>query len=367
MPKSLRVAYTIEQSWHRVPGGTAVAALEVANEFAAGDQVDLVGVAAFHFRTPEPPWKPGFPVVKLGLPRQLMYPSWHRLRWPSVTRPIGEVSLIHATGMAVPPRDAPLVVTVHDLAWRLAPSHSTGRGRRFFESALEVALRDADLFLCSSHATAAALAAEGARPESIRVVPLGTRCAPIPEAEVEAAKSRRGLSRPYLIWVGTVEPRKNLPGLLRAVASMDRRDFDVVLVGPSGWMEDLDGLAAPLGNRVRAMGFLEARERDALVSGASVFCFPSFLEGFGLPVLEAMAQGTPVITSRATATEEVLGDTGHLVDPTDHRDIADAIETVLAEPEAAALQAERARERASTFTWARTAELTLNAYLEAVR
>src|SRR5690349_16115331 len=104
MTDALRVAMTLEQCWHRVPGGTGVAGIEMARAVAAHEEVDVIGVAAFHRAEPPVPWKPPVPVKHLPLPRLAMYETWHRIRWPKVQQATGPVDVIHATSIAVPPR-----------------------------------------------------------------------------------------------------------------------------------------------------------------------------------------------------------------------------------------------------------------------
>src|SRR5437764_1575661 len=132
---------TIEQCWHRVPGGTAVAALGLIRALREEPAVELVGVAAAHRRPPPPAWVPPVRVRHLRLPRALLYESWHVLRRPPVERATGPVDMIHATALAMPPRSAPIVLTVHDLSFRHFPEHFTRAGRRFFEQSLVLAVR----------------------------------------------------------------------------------------------------------------------------------------------------------------------------------------------------------------------------------
>ena len=136
---SVRVAVTLEQCWHRVPGGTASSALAAVRALEARDDLELTGVSARHRRPPPDPWVPTIAVHPLPLPRLGLYESWHRLRRPAVERATGPVDVIYVTGMAVPPPTVPLVVTVHDLSFLHEPSHSTRRGLRFFHRAVELA------------------------------------------------------------------------------------------------------------------------------------------------------------------------------------------------------------------------------------
>jgi glycosyltransferase involved in cell wall biosynthesis len=357
----LRVAMTLEQCWHRVPGGTAVAALGMARALQRRGDLELVGVAALHRGTPHG-WKPPVAVLALPLPRLVLYESWHRLRWPQVQRATGSVDVVHATSLAVPPRSAPLVVTIHDLAWVHEPGHFTGHGVRFFEAGLAHARAEADLVMCSSEATLRDCEAAGFDRKRLRLVPLGVDAVPASVAEVERVRRRYGLAAPYVLWTGTVEPRKNLGGLLGAFADVGA-DADLVLVGPEGWNEDLGALVsgAP---RVRPLGFVPAADLAPLYAGARLFCFPSLLEGFGFPVLEAMAQGTPVVTSTGTSTEELAGDAAVLVDPRDPAAIAAGMKQVLGDEELHSTLSSAGRARAALYTWERCAELVRRAYEE---
>jgi glycosyltransferase involved in cell wall biosynthesis len=292
------------------------------------------------------------------VPPHVLYETWHRLRRPHVERATGPVDVIHATGVAVPPRTAPLVVTVHDLSYLVYPEHFSRQGRRFFRHALELTRRDADLVLCSSEATRRHCVEAGLDPGRLRVVPLGADVAAASGEDVARVRAEHGLARPYVLWVGTLEPRKNLPRLLEAYARLDG-DAELVLVGPRGWNQELD---PPPGARL--LGFVPGEDLPPLYAGAAAFCFPSLLEGFGMPVVDAMAQGTPVVTSSGTSTEELAGDAGLVVDPLDVDAIAGALDRVLGDPELARGLGEAGRAQAATYTWERTAALTAAAYSE---
>ncbi len=362
----MRVALTLEQCWHRVPGGSATSVLALARALVAGGDVDLVGVAARHPAPPPDAFAPPVPVDHLPLPRLALYEAWHALRRPRVEAATGPVDLVHATAVAVPGCRAPLVVTVHDLAFLSEPGHVTRHGLRFFRRGTELTRRHARLVLVPSEATARECVDAGIGRDRIRVVPWGVTPQEVDDDRRAAARARHGLGRPYVLFVGTVEPRKNLSRVVEAVAALDRPDVELVLVGPEGWNEDLRALLDRLPGRVRALGFLAPDELAPLYDGAAVVAYPSLREGFGLPVLEAMAQGAPVVTSRGTATEEVAGDAAVLVDPTSVDAIAAGLDQVLRDEAGAVALGRRARERAAGFTWDRTAELTVAAYREAL-
>lgn len=363
-----RVAVTVEQCWHRVPGGTATSILGTLTALGRRGGLELVGVAARHPEPPPAPFRPSVPVAHLSLPRLALYEAWHAVGWPAVERATGPVDVVHATAIAIPPTRAPLVVTIHDLAFLAEPTHATRHGNRFFRRGTELARRHARLVLVPSEATAAECRDAGFDPGRIRLVPWGVEVRDVDVDDVAAVRARHGLARPFVLFVGTIEPRKNLGAVVSAMAILAGRDLDLVLVGPDGWNEDLDRRLHSLagsGIGVRRLGFVSPDELAALYAACAAFCFPSLREGFGMPVLEAMAHGAPVVTSAGTATAEVAGDDALLVDPRSHQQVAAALARLLDEPALADDLRRRGRARAATFTWERTAELTAAAYSEA--
>ena len=240
MTARLRVAVTVEQCWHRVPGGTATSILGLLGALVAQHDLELVGVAARHSSAPPAGFDPPIPVRHLPLPRPALYEAWHGLRRPSVQRATGPVDLVHATAVAVPPKRGPLVVTIHDLAFLDDPTLVTRHGNRFFRRGTALARRDADLVMVPSRATAAACERAGFDPDRIRVVAWGVDVRPAPPEAVEEVRRRFGLARPFVLFVGTLEPRKNLAGVLAAFTTLPD-DVDLVVAGPDGWNEDFAG------------------------------------------------------------------------------------------------------------------------------
>ena len=351
----LRVAAVVEQCWHRVPGGTAVSTVRTLRALADRGDVDVVGVSARHRRPPPADLAPPGPVRAVPLPRRVLYDAWHYLRRPSITRFTGPVDVVHAVGGAVPPAgSAALVVTVNDLAFRRRPEHFTKRGVRFFNRALDLTRASARIVLVPSRATAADCAAAGLDPERIRVVPLGVDAGPAGPDEADRVRARYRLPEVFVLWVGTVEPRKNLPGLLAAMARTATKP-PLVLAGPDGWGVDLGALLASARSEVRRLGPVPAEDLAGLYAAARLFVYPSLLEGFGLPVLEAMARGTPVVTSSTTATAEISDDPAGLVDPADPDALAAAIDRVVGDDAEHARRSAAALARARCFSWAATA------------
>jgi glycosyltransferase involved in cell wall biosynthesis len=153
--------------------------------------------------------------------------------------------------------------------------------------------------------------------------------------------------------------------VLEAFRALDHRDLELVLAGPQGWREDVEAAIASLRGRARWLGSLPRHDLHAVYANAAAVVYPSLAEGFGLPVLEAMAHGAPVVTSVGTATEEVARDAALLVDPLDVDAIAGAIDRIVGDPDLARRLGEAGRRRAAACTWDRTAQLMLAVYAEA--
>jgi glycosyltransferase involved in cell wall biosynthesis len=366
----MRVAVTLEQCWHEVPGGTARAALDTVDAIAARSElgVDQVGVSAWH-RSPAPAdWAPSIPVRALPLPRNLLYDAWQRLRRPQVERATGPVDVVHATSHVASASRAPWVATVHDLHFRHEPGHFTPRGVSVFERFLSLVIGEGALVVCPSEATRVDCLAAGIAADRVRVVPWGTAATPARAEAVAAVRRRHHLDRPFVFFAGTVEPRKNLATLVEAFRRLPppadpAQRPELVLAGSSGWAD----LPAGAG---RHLGFVPREELEALYAAATVVCYPSLREGFGLPVLEAMAQGAAVVTSATTSTAEVVGaaapgsghEAGVLVDPLDADALAGALDALLRDPDRRARLGAAARVRAGELTWERTARGMADAY-----
>lgn len=360
------MAVPFEQCWYEVPGGTARSTIDLARALDHRSDVEVVGVAARHRHPPPAAWQPPVTVRQLPLPRRLLHETWHAIRWPDVEHATGRVDVCHAVGGAIPGSRAPLVVTVHDLAFLHLPDLFSAQGRRFLRRALDLVRVHAAQVQVPSQATLEDCAAHGIDRQRLRLVPWGCTVSDPAPGDVEAARTRFGLPERYVVCVGTLEPRKNLAGLLEAWRRLDRADVGLVLVGPSGWGDVPEGSTFP--PNVTMTGFVDTEIRDALYRGAVASCYPSLFEGFGLPVLESMALGCPVVTSTGTATEELVGDgAGVAVDPRDPDAIAGALATLLDDEGVRARLAAAGTARAATYQWGRAAELALAGYQEVVR
>lgn len=342
-----------------MPGGTAISTVRTLGAIAGRGHWEVIGIAARHRRPAAPIAAPTVPVAHARLGRRALYASWHRLRRPSTASIAGPVDVVHATGGAVPPPgDAPLVVTIHDLAFLHRPHHFTPRGVAFMTRGFELARDEAAAVIVPSEATARDCRAHGVDADRLTVIGWGVDPVAVADADRDRVRRTHDLPDGFVLWVGTAEPRKNLPALLRATAAAA---LPLVLVGPHGWGVDLPALleANP---HARHLGPVPAADLAVLYDLATIFAYPSLEEGFGMPVLEAMAQGTAVVTSGGTATAEVVGDAGRTVDPTDPAALTAALTGLADDPQGRAALAVAGRARAATMTWDHTAAATEAVY-----
>lgn len=368
-----RVAVTLTQCWHRVPGGTATATLRLVDALRELGDVDLIGVGPTGdlrrpstwapSSLPAPPWTPPIPVARLPLPLPLLYDSWARVGRPGIEAATGPVDVVHLTvPMRAPSGRAPLVATVNDLFPLQEGMHPEGRGARLMRTGLRWIRDHAARVLVPSRATADDCLAAGFDEARLRIVPYGVVPVDVDDDRAAEVASSKGLRGPYVLFVGTLEPRKNLSTLLDAMLRLDRPDVTLALAGPAGWggAEDLPEVPFP----VARLGFVADSDLAALMRASAVFCFPSLAEGFGLPVLEAMASGAAVVTSATTSTAEVAGDAALLVDPLDVVALGDAIARVLDDRALSTRLRDLGRARATQWSWAETARRTTAVYEE---
>lgn len=368
-----RVALTLLASWHRTPGGTARAAIGQARALAETGEVDLIGVGAWglgpYGRSPTD--GAGLPIAtrRFPAPQQLLYGAWHRFRWPPVQLVTGRVDIVHATTITVPPRGsaAALVVTVHDLFPWTMPDRFSERGRRVLGRGLELARDEADVVLVSSRHGLAECVAHGFSADRMQVVPLGVEPgAEVGDQKVEAVRHRLGITGHMLLWVGTIEPRKNVELLLEMMGRLSDVACTLVLAGPSGWQTELEPLVDVVADRVRLLGRVSDAELVELYAAADLVLVPSWAEGFGLTALEGMAAGTPCVVSAGSALDEVVGDTGIALAPDDLDAWVETVEQLLEDADRRELLGAAARIRSESFSWERCALATLAAYSSAL-
>jgi glycosyltransferase involved in cell wall biosynthesis len=307
----------------------------------------------------------------LSLPRPVLYDAWHVLGRAGPARHVAPVDLVHAPSPAVPPREGlPLVVTVHDAGPVTMPDATTRRGRWFHERGFAATARRARLVIAVSEFAADEVATHTHIPrERMRVVPNGVDLVRASPDDVARVTQAHGVAdRPFVFWLGTLQPRKNVGVLLEAFARLDPSEVPhrLVLAGPEGWLPADDAPIRRLGDRVKLLGQVSEDVARALYAGADLFAFPSRHEGFGLPVLEAMVQGTPVVAGDIPSLREVGGDAARFVDPDDADAWADAIGSLLADQAARDRLVARGSERVPAYSWDRCIDATVAVYREAL-
>ena len=299
--------------------------------------------------------------------RAVLSPHRHevlnKLRWlPAVEDAAGLDAMLYPYWPCPPrrrPEAPPAVTVVHDLAFRVRPREVPWQQRVYMGAILGPALRRSARVLTPSEATRRDLLEHYRAPglaDRVRVVPEGWSLGGVTPGSLP-----EGLEPGFLLAVGTIEPRKNYPRLLAAYRMLKARGCasPLVVVGRVGWAYGgaLDELRAEPG--VRLLGHVDDPTLRALYRGAAALAFPSLYEGFGLPLLEAMAEGLPAVAGRAGALPELAGEAALLVDPGDVRAIADALERVLGDSELRARLATAGPRRAAAYTWTAAAEATL--------
>ena len=293
------------------------------------------------------------PGRRIPIPASALLRTWARVDHPTVERWAGPVDVVHGTNFVVPPsRKAARLVTVHDLTPVRFPELCSATSLRY-----PALIRRAVEQGASVHTVSRAMADEvmeffGVGPDRVHVIHNGV-------TPLSAPRPRREAEPPYILAIGTVEPRKGLPDL---VAAFDRvadsiPDVHLTIAGPSGWGED--ALATSVrrsrhAGRIRRLGWTD--DRNSLIAGARVLAYPSLYEGFGLPPLEAMSLGIPVVATSAGAIPEVVGDAAVLVEPHDVAALAEGLLTVLRDPTTRDRLVTAGSERVGLFTWAQAGE-----------
>jgi glycosyltransferase involved in cell wall biosynthesis len=299
---------------------------------------------------------------------------WHRLHIPLPAELLmGACDLIHGPDFVLPPALlARRVVTIHDLAYRHFPEAAQPRIAAYLDTELPRALRAADHIIAVSEATARDLVEQFSfARERISVIYPGVDAAftsPVDDITMEEMCRSYQLTLPFILAVGTIEPRKNYGRLIRAFAEASLRPDGpplLVFAGRRGWLYDdvLEAASrADVADRVRFLGYVPDHHLPALYRAATALAMPSLYEGFGIPIIEAMATGTPVICSTAGALPEVVGDAAILVDPLDVEGLSDALLLVFTDATRRRELIERGKLRSRMFSWDASAEAHLQVY-----
>ncbi|HOE95299.1 MAG TPA: glycosyltransferase family 1 protein [Candidatus Sumerlaeota bacterium] len=325
------------------------------------------------------PWMSArvYDVKRTTLPGRLILRGWQYLGWPPAEIWTGPIDLLHSPASYIPAvRAARRVVTVHDIYFKHAPTLVDTYGGKYFYQTFERGLPEVDQIIAVSEFTRAELLKHyRVSPEKVSVVPHAVnlnRFREEPAPDDNEHLRQLGIEKPYLLCVATIEPRKNLVTLLEAYARA-RRIMEaggqklprLVITGQPAWgIKPFEARLreAKLQDLVTPTGYVPDAALPALYRQALGFVFPSLYEGFGLPVLEAMACGCPTLISRAGSLPEIAGDAAHYFNPRESGSIARELVTFLADPMHRSALRDAGLRRARQFTWAATARGTLNVY-----
>lgn len=351
----VRVAITVEQNWNTVPGGTARSTNRLISALKTYTSVDVIGLAGMHRRAPVLALPEGLALRTVPIPGRVLTQQWNLFTRPSVDRWVADCDALHGPAYLLPPASTPSIVTIHDLAFRHHPEWFTPHGVRFFNRFLQRTQRGDVPVIVPSRTTAADCIDAGIDESRVHVVPWGVDGSRVTTDRISAIRERYGLPDVYVVFVGTLEPRKNVETLVTAMRELP--ELPLVVIGPDGWGDVSIGDAMALPN-------LTDDEVATVIAAARVLVYPSRFEGFGLPVLEAMAEGTPVVVTAGTAPAELAADSGLAVSTTDAAELVEAIEAIVASDSLRQQLGAAGRIRAASFTWKRSAEGTAAVYAQ---
>ncbi len=302
-------------------------------------------------------------------PGRLVQKVWKEWRWPPYEWFAGAADVYHFPNFIIPPlRKGKKVVTVHDVTFLRHPETVEQKNYRYLSTRLEQTVQVADhIIVVSDFSRQEVLEHYAVDADRITAIHLGIS-QPfdiVPESRIQAVRKMLGLERPYLLFVGTVEPRKNIPFLIDVFEAMDHFDGDLVIAGMKGWKyeESLQRInSSKKGDRIHYLEFVDESHLPGLYAGAEIFVFPSHYEGFGFPPLEAMSCGTPVISSAGGALPETVGNAGVIIDRGTVEAWVHAVETMLHDTAQRDIFRKIGLEHAGHFDWARTARKTVDVY-----
>jgi glycosyltransferase involved in cell wall biosynthesis len=351
--------------------GVGVFTAEVLNRLAGRNDLDVVayGVTWRGRRSLAAAAPPGVRVARRPMAARPLRRAWVRSDRPPIEWFTGPVDLVHGPNFVVPPsRGGAELVTVHDLTCVRFPELCTADTLEYPGLIRRALARGATIHAVSTFVGDEVRDVFDVGPDQVVVVPNGVSplIASGPGTDAAAGTLLAGGDR-YLLALGTVEPRKDLPSLVQAFDRLaaDDRELRLVIAGPDGWGADAlaNAIAAsPHRDRVTRLGWVDDHHRAALVRGAAAFAYPSRYEGFGLPPLEAMSAGTPVVATDAGSLPEVLGDAALLVAPGDPDALAAAIHVVLCDADRTDELVRAGHRRAEQFSWDATVEGLMEIY-----
>jgi glycosyltransferase involved in cell wall biosynthesis len=297
---------------------------------------------------------------------------WEQVVQPWAVRQAG-VDLLHGPAFVGPlASDCPFLITVHDLSFLFYPQGFRVLNRTYLQLLTRLSARRARRIIAVSDSTKRDLVQHyGLLPAKVDVVHNGVDASfrPLPADQVAAFRTRAGLPDRFILFVGTLEPRKNVAGLIEAYARLPEERPPLMLVGGKGWLYDeifARVEALDLSDEVRFVGYVPAEDLPWWYNAAELFVYPSLYEGFGLPPLEAMACGTAVISSTASSLPEVVGEAGLLVDPAEPAALAMAMGQVLKDTDLQGTMRAAGLARAQGFSWQETARRTVESYRRAL-
>lgn len=304
------------------------------------------------------------------MPGRVAQAAWKRLGFPPFDWFAGAADLYHFPNFIRPPlsRGKRSVVTIHDVSFLRMPETTEARNLAWLSAEIRQTAEKADAILTDSRFSAREICELlEVPPEKVFPVWLGVTPFGPPATEESVARMRRslGLEKPYLLMVGTIEPRKNIPFLVKVYEALKEFDGDLVLAGGLGWKTGpaLRAISeSPRRGGIQLLKHLSDAQLSALYAGAAAFVFPTRYEGFGFPPLEAMGRGAPVVSARNSSLPEVLGDAAAWVEGYDAEEWARQLRAVLGDPARAARLRAAGFEQAKKFTWAETAQKTWAVY-----
>ncbi len=363
---AVRLAFDVT-ALHDARTGVGVFAEEVLARVAARDDLDVVAYSAS--------WRGRRDVARLvpanvrvatrRMAAQPLRALWRRIDWPPIDWWTGAVDVVHGPNFVVPPaRGAAALATVHDLTCVRFPELCTADVLQYPGLIKRAIARGAHIHTVSSFVRDEVVDEFGIDAARVHVVPNGV--SRVDGGDAAAGRKATG-GAPYVLAIGTAEPRKDLPTLVRAFADVARSiaDVQLVIAGPDGWGADAlrDAIAAsPVADRIVRIGWVDAVARADLLAGASVFAYPSIYEGFGMPPLEAMAAGVPVVAAAAGAIPEVVGEAAVLIPPRDAVELAAALVDVLTDERERQTLITAGTARVAGYSWDTTATALADVY-----